>query len=107
MVNLILQGIIQVGENITTIGDKNEPAQIPNRKAVDIVEASDLNYTILRPGYLRNGNEDDFVLTIKGEAAKGYITPIPALVKLAVQLIMENALYLRESVSITQDARQS
>lgn len=32
------------------------------------------NYTILRPGYLRDGNEDDCVLTLKGEAAKGYIT---------------------------------
>lgn len=83
----------------------NEPAQIPNRKAVDIVEASNLNYTILRPGYLRNGNEDDFVLTVKGEAAKGYITPIPALVKFAMQLIMDDTLYLRESVSITRDAR--
>lgn len=85
----------------------NEPAQIPNRKAVDIIEASNLNYTILRPGYLRNGNEDDFVLTVKGEAAKGYITPMPALVKFAVQLIMNDALYLRESVSITREARQS
>ena len=85
----------------------NEPAQIPNRKAVDIVEASDLNYTILRPGYLRNGTEDDFVLTVKGEAAKGYITPIPALVKFAMQLIMDDALYSRESVSITREARQS
>ena len=84
----------------------NEPAQIPNRKAVDIVEASNLNYTILRPGYLRNGNEDDFVLTVKGEATKGYITPIPALVKFAMQLIMNDILYLRESVSITRDARQ-
>ena len=28
----------------------NEPAQLPNRQAVDIVEASDLNYTDLRPG---------------------------------------------------------
>ncbi len=83
----------------------NEPAQIPNRKAVDTVEASNLNYTILRPGYLRNGNEDDFVLTVKGEAAKGYITPIPALVKFAMQLIMDDTLYLRESVSITRDAR--
>ena len=84
----------------------NEPAQIPNRKAVDMVEASNLNYTILRPGYLRNGNEDDFVLTVKGEAAKGYITPIPALVKFAMQLIMNDTLYSRESVSITRDARQ-
>lgn len=82
----------------------NEPAQIPNRKAVDIVESSNLNYTILRPGYLRDGNEDDFVLTLKGEAAKGYITPIPALVKFAVKIILNDDLYSRESVSITHDA---
>ena len=82
----------------------NEPAQIPNRKAVDIIEASNLNYTVLRPGYLRDGNEDDFVLTIKGEAAKGYITPIPALVKFAVKIILNDGFYSRESVSITRDA---
>ena len=66
--------------------------------------ALNLNYTVLRPGYLRDGHEDDFVLTAKGEAAKGYITPIPALVKFAVQLILDNSLYSRESVSITLDA---
>lgn len=82
----------------------NEPAQIPNRKAVDIVEASNLNYTVLRPGYLRDGNEDDFVLTTKGESAKGYITPIPALVKFAVKIILSDDLYSRESISITRDA---
>lgn len=82
----------------------NEPAQIPNRKAVDVVGASALNYTVLRPGYLGEGSEDDFVLTVKGEAAKGYTTPIPALVKFAVRLILNDTLYSRESVSITRDA---
>lgn len=85
----------------------NEPAQIPNRKAVDIVETSSLNYTVLRPGYLGEGNADDVVLTVKGETAKGYTTPIPALVKLAVQLILDDALYSRESVSITRDATKA
>lgn len=84
----------------------NEPAQLPNRQAVDIVEASDLNYTVLRPGYLKEGEENDFVLSIKGEPAKGYITTIPSLVKLAVQLISDETLYPRESVSITRDAAQ-
>ena len=82
----------------------NEPAQIPNRQAVDIVEASDLNYTILRPGFLRNGNEDDFVLTLKGEQAKGYVTTIPSVLNLALAVIHDETLYSRESVSITQDA---
>lgn len=82
----------------------NEPAQIPNRKAADIVEASSLNYTVLRPGYLVEGKENDYVLTVKGESAKGYTTPIPALVKFAVQLIMDDALYSKKSVSITQNS---
>lgn len=82
----------------------NEPAQLPNRQAVDVVEASDLNYTVLRPGYLREGEENDFVLSVKGEPAKGYITTILSLVKLAVQLIADETLYARESVSITRDA---
>ncbi len=82
----------------------NEPEQIPNRRAADIVEASGLNYTVLRPGYLGEGGEDDFVLTFKGEPAKGYTTMISSLVKLAVKLISDDALYSRESVSITHDA---
>lgn len=81
----------------------NEPAQLPNRQAVDIVEASGLDYTILRPGYLREGDESDFVLSLKGESAKGYITSIPSLAKLTVQLISDDALYVRESVSITRE----
>lgn len=82
----------------------NEPAQMPNRQAVDIVEASGLNCTVLRPGYLKEGEENDFVLSVKGEPAKGYITTIPSLVKLALQLISDEDLYARESVSITRDA---
>ncbi len=83
----------------------NEPAQIPNRKAVDIIEASKLNYTILRPGYLRDGHEEDFVLTKKGEQAKGYITTIPSVVNLIISLIDNERLYTQESVSITKDMR--
>lgn len=82
----------------------NEPPQIPNRRAVDVIEASNLNYTILRPGFLRNGREDDFILTLKGEAARGYVTTIPSILKLALEVIHDETLYSRESVSITQDA---
>lgn len=81
----------------------NEPAQIPNRNAVDLVEASNLNYTVLRPGYLREGNPDDYVLTVKGEAAKGYISTIPSVVEFAKKLIADEKLYSQESVSITKD----
>ncbi len=83
----------------------NEPAQIPNRKAADLIEASGLNYTILRPGYLREGERDDYILSFKGEPANGYISTIPSVVELAVKLIDDDNLYVRESVSITKDMR--
>ncbi|MGN0553867.1 MAG: NAD(P)H-binding protein [Oscillospiraceae bacterium] len=83
----------------------NEPEQIPNRKAVDIIEASDMNYTVLRPGYLHDGDMNDFILTYKGELAKGYISTIPSVVEFAVKLIDDDSLYTRENVSITKDMR--
>ncbi|WP_462367692.1 NAD(P)H-binding protein [Ruminococcus callidus] len=82
---------------------ENEPAQIPNRKAADIIESSNLNYTILRPGYLRDGSEDDYVLTVKGERAKGYISTIPSVVAFAEKLISDEMLFSCESVSITKN----
>lgn len=82
----------------------NEPGQIPNRLAADVVEGSGLNYTVLRPGYLREGGEDDYVLSVKDEPARGYITTIPSLSKFAVHLLADDAAYSKESVSITRDA---
>ena len=81
----------------------NQPAQVPNRLAVDVIEASSLNYTILRPGYLREGSADDYVLTMKGELAKGYISTIPSVVAITEKLLMDESLYVRQSVSITKN----
>lgn len=81
----------------------NNQAQLPNRKAVDIIESSNLNYTIIRPGFLRAGKEDDFVLTIKGEKARGYIITVPSLLKFATHLISNDKMYSRRNISITRD----
>ncbi len=85
---------------------ENNPDQIPNREAVDIIEASNLNYTIFRPGYLREGSPDDFVLTPKGESAKGYITTIPSVIQLFLKIVNEPNLYNNQSVGITKDMTQ-
>lgn len=77
----------------------NNPDQIPNRDAVGIIENSGLEYTILRPGYLK----DDMVITRKGEEAKGYETSIPALVELIRSIIDNDNLYANESISYTKD----
>jgi uncharacterized protein YbjT (DUF2867 family) len=43
----------------------------PYRKAADIIEASDLNYTIIRPAWLTDYDEIDYETTQKGEPFKG------------------------------------
>ena len=105
---LILMGAVGIYDEIPADMDdkdnvRNNLDQVPNREAADIAEASGLDYTILRPGYLRDGEADDFVLTFKGEQAKGYISTIPSVVELAVRLIKDDSLYAGQSVSITRD----
>ena len=83
----------------------NNTDQLTNRDAVDIIEESDVRYTILRPGYLRDGLEDDYVITKKGELAKGYITTIQSVEKIVLEIMKNNNLYLKESISITKDMK--
>lgn len=81
----------------------NEPEQIPNRNAVAIIENSDLDYTILRCGYLIHGKDDEYVITKKGETPKGYISTIESVKKIAADIIANPELYSKESISITKD----
>lgn len=106
---LIYMGAVGVYDEIPeeTGGAKynlaNDPAQIPNHKGVEIIENSDLQYTILRPGLLRAGDPSDYVITTKGQPAKGYMSTIESVADLAIAIIDDPSKYLRESVSITRD----
>lgn len=82
---------------------ENEPEQIPNRNAVSLIEKSDLDYTILRCGYLIYGKEDDYVITKKGQTPKGYVSTSKSVEKIALEIIENPELYSRESISITRD----
>ena len=81
----------------------NESEQIPNRDAAEIIEESDIDYTIIRAGYLIYGDEDDYVITRKGETAPGYVSHIESVEKVALEIMAEPELYSRESISITKD----
>lgn len=105
---LIFMGAVGIYNEIPVDMDdednvRNNPDQVPNRDAVANVEASGLDYTILRPGYLQDGDKDDFTLTFKGEQAKGYVSTIPSVVELAASLINDDTFYVHQSVSITRD----
>jgi uncharacterized protein YbjT (DUF2867 family) len=48
-----------------------KPILQPYRKLADVIEASGLDYTILRPDWFTNANEVKYELTRKGEPEKG------------------------------------
>ena len=82
---------------------EREPEQTANRNAADIIEKSDLDYTILRSGYLIFENDDDYIITRKGENARGYVSTYKAVEKVALEIIENPKLYLRESIAVTRD----
>ena len=82
---------------------ENEKEQIPNRNAVDLIEKSDMDYSILRCGYLINGEEDDYTITKKGETPKGYVSTFESVEKVALEIIEKPKLYLKENISVTRD----
>lgn len=81
----------------------NEPEQRVHRNAVDIIEDSTLDYTIFRLGYLLYNNDEDYVINKKGESAKGYVSNVKSIEKIALDIIKKPELYSRENISITKD----
>lgn len=71
------------------------------RKAADIIEASDLDYTIIRPGWLDNG-DDNYELTKKGEPFGGHDVSRYSIADLLVHLIKEPDFGVRESYGINR-----
>ena len=81
----------------------NEPEQRVHRNAVDIIEDSTLDYTIFRSGYLLYNDDEDYVITQKGENAKGYVSNANSIEKIALDIIKKPELYSHENISITKD----
>ena len=79
----------------------------PHREAVRIIEASGLDYTIIRAQWFSSANEIDYELTRKGEAFKNpsaYISR-KSIAHLVIKLCMERDFGVRESLSINKPAR--
>lgn len=69
------------------------------REAADIVEASNLNYTVIRPGWFDHGS-DDYEVTVKGEPFGGHDVSRNSIVDLVYRLIADDTLYSRNSIGI-------
>lgn len=95
-------GVYNELKNAPHLNVDNEPLQIPNQYSVDLIENSDIDYTIFRLGLLEHGDENDYVITKKGEKVETHQTTAESVIKIALEIINNPELYSRESISITK-----
>jgi uncharacterized protein YbjT (DUF2867 family) len=74
----------------------------PYRKAADVIEASDLEYTILRSTWFTNADEVDFEITRKGEPEKGSVISQKSLATLITKIIESPENYIHENLGVNK-----
>jgi uncharacterized protein YbjT (DUF2867 family) len=83
-------------------GERHGSILNPYRKSAAIIEASDLDYTILRPGWFTNRDEIDCETTQKGESFKGHDVSRKSIADLIVQLAVTPGLEVRSSLGVNK-----
>lgn len=74
----------------------------PYRKAADVIEASGLEYTILRPTWFTDADEVDYETTRKGEPEKGSVISRKSLATLIAEIIESPEKYARENLGVNK-----
>lgn len=69
------------------------------RDAADIIEASDLNYTVVRPGWF-TGGPVNYEVTRKGEPFGGHDVSVSSIADLVTKLLNDANFYSRESIGV-------
>ena len=79
-----------------------KPVLIPYRKLADILESSDLEYTILRPDWFTYDNEVSYTITHKGEPEIGSAISRKSIAAFIATLIQNPDLYKRKNLGISK-----
>jgi uncharacterized protein YbjT (DUF2867 family) len=90
---------------ISSIGIYDEPVRPvlkPYRKAADVIESSDLEYTILRPTWFTDADEVDYEITRKGEPERGSVISQKSLATFIVKIINFPDMYIRENLGVNK-----
>lgn len=83
-------------------GERYRSILDPYRDSAAVIEASDLDYTILRPGWFTQGPEADYQLTAKGQPFHGHDVSLNALSSLIAKLVTSPGLHNRESLGVSR-----
>jgi uncharacterized protein YbjT (DUF2867 family) len=82
------------GERYTSVLD-------PYRDSAAVIEASDLDYTILRPGWFTRDAAIDYRITQKGEPFQGHDVSLNSLSDLIVKLACNPTMAVRRSLGVS------
>jgi uncharacterized protein YbjT (DUF2867 family) len=74
----------------------------PYRDSAAVIEQSDLDYTILRPGWFTQDDSISYQLTHKGEPFKGHDVSLNSLSDLIVRLATTPELHVRDSLGVSK-----
>ena len=109
MAKNIVRAMDETGVNklifISSIGIYDAPLRPvlkPYRKAADVIEASGLEYTILRPTWFTNEDEVDYETTRKGEPERGSVISQKSLATLIAKIIESPEEYARENLGVNK-----
>jgi uncharacterized protein YbjT (DUF2867 family) len=83
------------GEQYRTVLD-------PYRDSAAVIEASDLDYTILRPGWFTRDPEVAYQITRKGEPFKGHEVSLNSVSDLIVKLALTPGMEIRRSLGVSR-----
>lgn len=72
------------------------------RRAADLIEASGLQYTILRPAWLMDDNEVDYETTAKGQPFKGTVVSRKSVGDLIAKVIASPELHIDENLGVNK-----
>ncbi len=84
--------------NRRTIGEELKPF----RRAADIIEASGLDHTIIRPAWLTDEDEIDYETTAKGEPFKGTVVSRKSVADLIARIIKSPAEQIHANLGVNK-----
>lgn len=82
-------------------GERYRSILDPYRDSAAAIEASDIDYTILRPGWFNNQPEVRYHLTQKGEPFRGHDVTLDSLSDLITKLATTPGLHVRQSLGVS------
>lgn len=83
-------------------GERYRSVLDPYRDSAAVIEASNLDYTILRPGWFTHDHAVDYQITQKGEPFKGHDVSLDSLSHLIVTLVESPARHVRCSLGVSR-----